>query len=86
MSLKSRSCKLIGFFAPIDATVRLPMVMGIEDKLILRLAPEDLGAPATWIQKIFNMTWQEAHLIYKLNNVANDWNENELNKEMLNEI
>ena len=70
MSFKSRSCRLLGFFAPIDVNVRLPMVMGLEDKMIFRLAPEDLGAPSTWIYRIFNMTWRQVPQIQNLNRVS----------------
>ena len=86
MSFKSRSCRLIGFFVPIDVNVRLPMVMGLEDKMIFRLAPGDLGAPSTWIFSIFNMTWKQIPHIQKLNDVSDEWNENTLSKRMLEEI
>ena len=41
ISLDSRSCKLLKFFAPFDTSLRLPMVLGEEDKLSLRINPFD---------------------------------------------
>ena len=43
VSLDPRSCKLIGFFAQIHVPAGVPFTLGEEDKLSLRLGPEELG-------------------------------------------
>jgi len=40
ISLDPRSCRLFGFFAPIEEPLELPFRMGEEDKYALRLSPE----------------------------------------------
>ena len=55
ISLDSRSCKLLAFFAPFDTEIRLPFVMSEEDKLAMRINPMDLGAPVKWYREVCNM-------------------------------
>ena len=43
VSLDPRSCKLLGFFAQVAGPSGTPFTLGEEDKISLRMDPEDLG-------------------------------------------
>ena len=53
--LDPRSCKLVGFFTQFNIPTGAPFFMGEEDKISLRLGPDDLGVPAYRMNKIWNM-------------------------------
>ena len=55
ISLDSRSCKLLAYFAPFDNELKLPLYLGEEDKLAMRIKPMDLGAPVKWYRELHNM-------------------------------
>ena len=56
VSLDPRSCKLLGFFAQVHVPSGAPFVLGEEDKISLRLDPEDLGVFSHRFSKIWNMS------------------------------
>ena len=60
--LDPRSCKLVGFFAQSNIPAGAPFIMGEEDKMSLRLCPDDLGVPVHRITRfgtlIRNRTFQ----------------------------
>ena len=45
ISLDSRTCRLIAFFAPFETSIEVPTVMAAEDKLAMKLNPFNLGFP-----------------------------------------
>ena len=59
MSLKSRSTKLRAIFAPFDEEIHLPFEMGVEDTLVFRLPPHQVGAPIRWFRQVYNIDGQK---------------------------
>ena len=60
-------------FAPFDTSVKVPFVLGAEDKLAFRLDPFNLGAPVKWYRELTNMAEITKEKIRKLsNNTMND--------------
>jgi len=85
ISLDPRSCRLVGFFAPIQENLDLPLEMGEEDKVALLCSPENLGAATHWNQRIWNMTYQTkyAQIESQLNNPDVVWNNNKVPQKLL---
>ena len=83
-----RSCRLLGFFAPIEGKVDLPFVMGEEDKVALQCSPENLGAATFWNQKVWNMTNKTTYVQIEaqLNNQDVVWNNNQVPEHLLLKI
>ena len=83
--LDPRSCRLIGFFAPIQQNLDLPLKMGEEDKVALLCSPENLGAATYWNQRVWNMTRETkyAQIQTDLNNADVVWNNNKVPQNLL---
>ena len=76
--------QVTGFFAQVHGPPGVPCVLGEEDKVSLRLDPEDLGVFPHRVSKIWNMT-QPADVL-KLNESGYTWSGAPLNREMVRQI
>ena len=83
ISLDSRSCKLLAFFAPFDTAIKLPFTLGEEDKLSMRINPFDLGAPIKWYRELCNMQGVTYEKIHRINRYPSAWNDNELPEDFI---
>ena len=83
ISLQPQSCRLLKIFAPFDTPVKLPYVLGAEDKLAFRLDPYNLGAPVKWYRELSNMAEITMEKIRKLSN--NSLNDNSLPHDLEDE-
>ena len=54
----------------------MPFVLGEEDKSIVRLDPDELGAPVSWLRDLWNMP--RGADIMKSDNKGGAWCDNEV--------
>ena len=76
MSVDPRSCRLIGFFAPVVEKVGVLFALGEADKLSFRLVPDHSGAPVGWFRDLWNMD-KDANVI-TLNEEGTLWSNNQI--------
>ena len=71
VSLDSRSCKLLGSWTQLHGPSGFTCDIGEEDRLSMRMDPEDLGVHSWRMSKIWNMTYQSQ--VDSLNTSGHIW-------------